>query len=174
MGAGAKSDPSRIQIGDISDTYEDPLSRSCRRILKRLGCDSKVPVVYSTERPGNVKLLPLPDSNIEESDQYSTLPTFRSRILPVLGPIPALFGTAMASFVVTEIAGVLTEPLVVKNTRKVVEKCFSDLIHSERKHLGQEYFKLMLVVKYYLVWLMSILFFKMYGIHVALFLKVLG
>jgi tRNA threonylcarbamoyladenosine dehydratase len=138
MGAGAKADPSRIQVADISDTYEDALARATRRILKTLGCDAKVPVVYSTERPGDVKLLPLDESKVEEADQYSSLPTFRSRILPVLGTIPALFGNAMASYVVTELAGFPTEPLVVQNSRKVVERNYRDLVDSERATLGEE------------------------------------
>lgn len=43
MGAGAKSDASRIQIGDISMTYEDPLSRTVRRKLRSLGIPSLPP-----------------------------------------------------------------------------------------------------------------------------------
>lgn len=43
MGAGAKADASRIQIGDISMTYEDPLSRQVRRKLRSLGIPSLPP-----------------------------------------------------------------------------------------------------------------------------------
>lgn len=138
MGAGAKADPSRVQIAGISDTNEDALARSTRRILKKLGCEENVPVVYSTERPSDVKLLPLDESKVEEADQYSTLPTFRSRILPVLGTLPALFGNAMASYVVTEIAEFKTEPLVTKNTFKLVSKLYTDIVNGERKYLGEE------------------------------------
>lgn len=42
------------------------------------------------------------------------VPGFRVRIIPVLGTIPAIFGQFMASYVVTELAGVhvQTEPVV--------------------------------------------------------------
>ena len=42
------------------------------------------------------------------------VPGFRVRIIPVLGTIPAIFGQVMASYVVTQIAGMLfqTEPVV--------------------------------------------------------------
>ncbi|KAJ3327654.1 hypothetical protein HDU76_011378 [Blyttiomyces sp. JEL0837] len=96
MGAGAKSDPSRVQIADISETFEDPLARVTRKGLRMKGIESGIPVVYSTEKP-SVKLLPLDESKVAEADQYATLPTFRSRILPVLGTLPALFGLAMAT-----------------------------------------------------------------------------
>ena len=61
MGAGCKSDPTRIFIGDISASTEDPLSRSTRRRLRAVGIASGIPVVYSTEKtgPGKAQLLPL-------------------------------------------------------------------------------------------------------------------
>lgn len=37
MGAGAKADPSRVQISDITTTTEDPLARAVRRRLRALG-----------------------------------------------------------------------------------------------------------------------------------------
>ncbi|KAI9478435.1 MAG: hypothetical protein EXX96DRAFT_482982 [Benjaminiella poitrasii] len=52
MGAGAKADPSRIQIADISETF-------VRQRLKKLGILKGVQVAYSTEKPHHVKLLPL-------------------------------------------------------------------------------------------------------------------
>jgi hypothetical protein len=41
------------------DYIEDPLARSVRRKLKKRGIVSGIPVVYSTEKPHHVKLLPL-------------------------------------------------------------------------------------------------------------------
>ncbi|KAJ3276222.1 hypothetical protein HDV01_005670 [Terramyces sp. JEL0728] len=138
MGAGAKADPSRIQVADISETFEDPLARATRGILKMKNCHAKFPVVYSTEKPGSVKLLPLEDSKVEEADQYSTLPTFRSRILPVLGTIPALFGNAMCSHVLTEIAGFPTEPLSTKGNKRMFERFYKDHYALESKLQGKE------------------------------------
>ena len=87
MGAGAKSDPSRVQISDISYTVYDPLARSVRRRLRLLGVHSGIPVVYSTEAPGDVKLLPLPEGEFRKGNvkELGVLEDFRVRILPVLG-----------------------------------------------------------------------------------------
>jgi len=87
MGAGAKSDPSRVQISDISYTVYDPLARSVRRRLRLLGVQSGIPVVYSTEAPGDVKLLPLSEEEFQKGNvkELGVLEDFRVRILPVLG-----------------------------------------------------------------------------------------
>ncbi|KAJ2442318.1 hypothetical protein GGF42_006998, partial [Coemansia sp. RSA 2424] len=114
MGAGMKSDPSRVQIADISDTFEDPMSRAVRRRLKLRGILGGVKVVYSTEKPGKVQLLSLAESQKDEPGDFSVLPDFRVRIVPVLGTMPAMFGVAMATHVLTELAGFPTEPLPVK------------------------------------------------------------
>ena len=89
MGAGAKSDPSRVQISDISSTVYDPLARAVRRRLRLLGVHSGIPVVYSTEAPGDVKLLPLPEEEFKKGDvkDLGILEDFRVRILPVLGRV---------------------------------------------------------------------------------------
>jgi tRNA A37 threonylcarbamoyladenosine dehydratase len=43
MGAGAKCDPTRVQIADISMTSEDPLARSIRRNLRMEGIFVGIP-----------------------------------------------------------------------------------------------------------------------------------
>jgi tRNA threonylcarbamoyladenosine dehydratase len=88
MGAGAKSDPTRIQIADIANTVYDPLARSVRRKLRAVhNVASGIPVVYSTEVPGDVKLLPLPEEEFQKGavHELGALDDFRVRILPVLG-----------------------------------------------------------------------------------------
>ncbi|ORZ27946.1 ubiquitin--protein ligase molybdopterin-converting factor [Lobosporangium transversale] len=114
MGAGAKADPSRIQISDISETLEDPLARAVRRRIKKMGVDTGIEVVYSTEKPHHVRLLPLDETQAQEADEYSALPDFRSRILPVLGPLPAMFGMSMATFIVCKLADWPMDPLPIK------------------------------------------------------------
>lgn len=96
MGAGAKSDPTRIQIADISDTLYDPLARSVRRRLRIQGIPSGIPVVYSTEVPGDVKLLPLPEEEFKKGNvkELGVFDDFRVRILPVLGALPRLLSAA--------------------------------------------------------------------------------
>lgn len=46
-------------LTNIFYTIEDPLARSVRQRLKKLGILNEVPVAYSTEKPHHVKLLPL-------------------------------------------------------------------------------------------------------------------
>ncbi|KAJ3378681.1 hypothetical protein HDU84_007393 [Entophlyctis sp. JEL0112] len=132
MGAGAKADPSRIQIADISDTFEDPLARATRQGLKKKGIDSGIAVVYSTEKPGKVKLLPMDQDKEPNADEYAVLPNFRSRILPVLGTLPALFGMAMASYVICRLAGFEMNPLPIKGRPRTYEKILSN-IKKDRK-----------------------------------------
>lgn len=109
MGAGCKSDPSKISVGDISTSVEDPLSKSTRRRLRAVGIAEGIPVVFSTEKPGpgKAQLLPLPEEEFQRGKvgELGVLPDFRARILPVLGTMPALFGQVVANFVMLEITG---------------------------------------------------------------------
>ncbi|CAG8567959.1 10159_t:CDS:2 [Diversispora eburnea] len=132
MGAGAKADPSRVQVSDISLTFEDPLARVVRRRLKKLDVDSGITVVYSTEKP-NVKLLPLEESQAQNASDYAILPDFRSRILPVLGAIPAIFGMSIATYIITSIAGYHIEPLANKNREPLYVRMHRDLLNRERR-----------------------------------------
>jgi len=106
-GAGCKADPTRLTIGDISTTTEDPLARSTRRQLKLHGVTSGIPVVYSVEKPGATNLLPLPDEEFIKGEvaQLGALPVFRVRILPVIGTMPASFGYFVANHVIVTLAG---------------------------------------------------------------------
>ena len=140
MGAGTKCDPTRIQIADISNTVYDPLARSVRRRLRLLGVTSGIPVVYSTEVPGEVKLLPLAEEEFAKGSvkELGAFDDFRVRILPVLGPLPAIFGLNVASWVLCELAGKpIQNPLPVKGRRKLWERLYRDLLHREEKATGQ-------------------------------------
>jgi tRNA threonylcarbamoyladenosine dehydratase len=180
MGAGTKSDPTRIQIADLSATHYDPLARAVRQrlraVLSRSGRSStpsvqpsldlstsstsaddddsrapspsaapsaaaareySIPVVYSSEVPSNdVTLLPLADSELAKGsvDELAPLRDFRVRILPVLGPLPALFGLHIASYVLCELAGrPLERPLPVRHRKKLYERMWKDLLHRESR-----------------------------------------
>ncbi|KAJ7690247.1 ubiquitin-protein ligase molybdopterin-converting factor [Mycena rosella] len=140
MGAGAKCDPTRIQISDISHTVYDPLARAVRRRLRLQGVASGIPVVYSTEVPGDVKLLPLPEDEFDKGpvQELGVLDDFRVRILPVLGPLPAIFGLHIASYVLCELAGKpIANPLPIKNRRKLYERLLRDLQQREAKRAGE-------------------------------------
>jgi tRNA threonylcarbamoyladenosine dehydratase len=177
MGAGAKSDPTRIQIADISATHYDPLARAVRQRLRatlsrssrsgpsttpsdpsttsaRADVDADVdvyspepdasmavheyavPVVYSTEVPSDVALLPLAETELARGDvdELAPLRDFRVRILPVLGPLPAIFGLHIATYVLCEIAGrALERPVPVRHRKKLYERMWKDLLHRESR-----------------------------------------
>ena len=184
MGAGAKSDPTRIQIADLSATHYDPLARAVRQRLRATLFRSarstpptppsdpsasistlipttgteveaeaeadttttttttattreySIPVVYSTEVPSDVGLLPLPDAELAKGsvDELAPLRDFRVRILPVLGPLPGLFGLHIATYVLCELAGrPLERPLPVRHRKKLYERMWKDLLHRESR-----------------------------------------
>jgi ribosomal protein S6E (S10) len=137
MGAGCKSDPTRILIGDISASTEDPLSRSTRRRLRAVGVASGIPVVYSTEKPGEGKaqLLPLPEEEYAKGSvgDLGVLPDFRVRILPVLGTMPAVFGYACANYVILKISGYPCEEFPAKGRDKMYDGILAHLQSSEEK-----------------------------------------
>ncbi|GAA5898531.1 hypothetical protein JCM6882_007808 [Rhodosporidiobolus microsporus] len=139
LGAAAKSDPSRIQVSDISTTFEDPLAKSVRRKLRLEGVNSGVPVVYSTEKPRpDLGLLPLPEEEFQKGkvDELHAMSNFRVRILPVLGPLPAMFGNAAAAYVLQQLAGFKMETLPVKNRYKLAATLHRQLAASEQKLTG--------------------------------------
>ncbi|KAI9255743.1 hypothetical protein BDA99DRAFT_442280 [Phascolomyces articulosus] len=132
MGAGAKADPSRVQIADISETLEDQLARAVRRKLKKMDIESGVPVVYSAEKPHHVKLLPLEEERVKEADDFAALPDFRSRILPVLGTLPSMFGMTIASYVILKLAEYPNfEPLAIKLRDGLYARMHRDLLARE-------------------------------------------
>lgn len=131
MGAGCKSDPTRVFIGDISASQEDPLSRSTRRRLRILGVNEGIPVVYSIEKPGPGKafLLPLPEDEYQKGSvgELSVLPDFRARILPVIGTMPAVFGLIITNYIIMEVSGYPHEIGGGKGREKLYENILGNL-----------------------------------------------
>ncbi|KAK0737496.1 hypothetical protein B0T21DRAFT_287742 [Apiosordaria backusii] len=137
MGAGTKSDPTRVMVGDIGASFEDGLSRATRRKLKLLGVTSGIPVVYSTEKMGEGKaaLLPLPEEEFKKGDvgDLGALPDFRVRILPVLGTMPAVFGYVAANHVILKITGYPMDYQPAKARDKMYEAILAYVQASEEK-----------------------------------------
>lgn len=129
-GAATKLDPTRINLADISKTEEDPLMKKIRVVLKKRGIINGIPVVFSAEKPDprKAKLLPLPDDEFTKGnvDQLSALKDFRVRILPVLGTMPGIFGLAIATYILSTVAGYPMEPVEGKNRYKI----YDDLLQS--------------------------------------------
>ena len=145
MGAGCKSDPTRVFIGDISASAEDPLSRSTRRRLRMLGVKDSIPVVYSSEKagPGKAQLQPLAEDEFQKGKvgELGVLPDFRVRILPVLGTMPAVFGLCVANHVMLEISGYPHDYVPSKGREKMYDGILAQLQGSEERimrHDGQD------------------------------------
>ncbi|KAI0487618.1 ubiquitin-protein ligase molybdopterin-converting factor [Xylaria cf. heliscus] len=142
MGAGCKSDPTRIMVGDIGTSTDDALSRSTRRRLKLLGVTKGIPTVYSTEKTGKGKaeLLPLPEDEYQKGQvgDLGVLPDFRVRILPVLGTMPAVFGYTAANFVILAITGYPQDYLPAKGREKMYEGLLASVQGSEEKLLRHQ------------------------------------
>lgn len=51
MGVGNRVDASLIKIGRLDKTYNDPLAKKLRKLVKEEGLDNKIPVVCSDELP---------------------------------------------------------------------------------------------------------------------------
>ena len=92
MGAGAKMDPSRIRIADISKTTDCALARAVRKRLKGMGIRSGLPVVFSTE-PAN------PQAILEVEDEECKRTTTGT-----VSYMPALFGCYLASYVIRHLS----------------------------------------------------------------------
>ncbi|AQZ12407.1 YHR003C and YKL027W [Zygosaccharomyces parabailii] len=131
MGASTKSDPTRVNIGDITATEEDPLARCVRRLLKKRGITTGIPVVFSAEKPDprKAKLLPLPDEEYEKGQvgELSALKDFRVRILPVLGTMPGIFGLTIATWIITKVSGYPMNPIEGKNRIKIYDGIYQSL-----------------------------------------------
>ncbi|KPM35387.1 tRNA threonylcarbamoyladenosine dehydratase 2 [Neonectria ditissima] len=125
MGAGCKSDPTRIIVGDIGTSTDDGLSRATRRRLKLKGITSGIPVVYSNEKTGEGKaeLLPLADEEFQKGSvgDLAAMPDFRVRILPVLGTMPAIFGLTVANHVILNITGYPVDYLPAKGRDRMYD-----------------------------------------------------
>ncbi|KAI0124684.1 ubiquitin-protein ligase molybdopterin-converting factor [Xylariales sp. AK1849] len=139
MGAGCKSDPTRIMVGDIGTSTDDGLSRATRRRLKLLGITKGIPTVYSTEKTGDGKaeLLPLPEDEFQKGSvgELGVLPDFRVRILPVLGTMPAVFGYTVANHVILSITGYPLDYVPAKGREKMYDGMLAALQGSEEKIL---------------------------------------
>ncbi|MFM1858288.1 MAG: hypothetical protein RLZ05_1348 [Bacteroidota bacterium] len=92
MGAGAKLDPTRLQVVDISKTYNCPFAQQIRKQLKtRFGIRRGLKVVFSPEEPIRESLM-LTDGRNYKKSAYGTI-----------SYLPATFGAVAASVVIREL-----------------------------------------------------------------------
>lgn len=94
MGAGAKTDPTQLEIKDISKTHHCPLAHMLRKRLHKVGVYKGFKAVFSPEpvREGAMIIA-------EEQNKKSQVGT--------ISYIPALFGIGCASVVIRDLVGEL-------------------------------------------------------------------
>lgn len=94
MGAGAKTDPTKMEIADISRTHHCPLAHMLRKRLHKIGIRTGFRAVFSAEpvRKGAMILC-------EEQNKKSNMGT--------ISYLPALFGIGCASVVIRDLIGEL-------------------------------------------------------------------
>lgn len=93
MGAGGKVDPTKIEIADISKSYNCKLAQHIRKKLRKHDIREGVTVAFSTELPNKASLLYTDGSNFKKS-AYGTM-----------SYLPAAFGGAIASVAIRELIG---------------------------------------------------------------------
>jgi tRNA A37 threonylcarbamoyladenosine dehydratase len=91
MGAGAKLDPTRLQVVDISKTYNCPFAQQIRKQLKQHGIRRGLKVVFSPEEPVKESLM-LTDGKNYKKSAYGTI-----------SYLPAVFGAVAASVVIRDL-----------------------------------------------------------------------
>ena len=67
MGAGGKSDVSKVTVRDISHSIACPLAKTIRKRLKKEGISKGIKAVYSTERPDDLSLKLTDGKNFKKS-----------------------------------------------------------------------------------------------------------
>lgn len=89
MGAGGKFDPTKLQVADISKTYNCVFAQQIRKVLKRQhNIRRGIQVVFSPEEPLKESLIMTDGSNYKKS-AYGTI-----------SYLPAVFGAVCASVVI--------------------------------------------------------------------------
>jgi tRNA A37 threonylcarbamoyladenosine dehydratase len=94
MGAGGKSDPTRLEIVDISETYHCNLARYVRKYLLKSGIRKGVTCVFSSELADQSKIITTEKAFPKKS------------IIGTISYMPTIFGCACASVAIREIAGI--------------------------------------------------------------------
>ena len=91
MSAGAKVDPTKIQVVDVSKTYQCNLARYVRKRLRKHGIHSGFKVAFSPEPADQSKIFETPNAFPKKS------------VIGTISYMPAAFGIACASVVVRDL-----------------------------------------------------------------------
>lgn len=93
MGAGAKLDPTRLSVVDISRTYNCPFAQQIRKNLRSHGIRKGVKAVFSPEQP------------IRESLMLTDGKNFKKSAYGTISYMPATFGAVTASVAIRALSG---------------------------------------------------------------------
>lgn len=91
MGAGGKLDPTRMQVSDLSKTYNCPFAQQIRKQLKAMGITKGIKAAFSPEEPDKKSIMRTDGSNFKKS-AYGTI-----------SYLPATFGATLASVVIRDL-----------------------------------------------------------------------
>jgi tRNA A37 threonylcarbamoyladenosine dehydratase len=91
MGAGAKLDPTRLSVVDISRTYNCPFAQQIRKNLRSHGIRKGVKAVFSPEQP------------IRESLMLTDGKNFKKSAYGTISYMPATFGAVTASVAIRDL-----------------------------------------------------------------------
>lgn len=92
MGAGAKTDPTQLEIADIAKTHHCPLAHMLRKRLHKIGIRTGFRAVFSPEPIREGAMI-----ECEEQNKKSNVGT--------ISYLPALFGIGCASVVIRDLIG---------------------------------------------------------------------
>ena len=93
MGAGAKLDPTQLQVVDISKTYNCPFAQQVRKQLKQFNIRKGIKTVFSPEKIIKESLM-LTDGRNYKKSAYGTI-----------SYLPAVFGAVAASVAIRDLMG---------------------------------------------------------------------
>ncbi|MDO4692719.1 MAG: tRNA threonylcarbamoyladenosine dehydratase, partial [Porphyromonadaceae bacterium] len=91
MGAGAKSDPSAVQVADINRSYNCSLARALRKRLRKLDIKNGIPVVFSSELPDEEAVVEISGERCKRSTAGTA------------SYMPAIFGCHLSAYVLKHI-----------------------------------------------------------------------
>jgi tRNA threonylcarbamoyladenosine dehydratase len=149
MGAGGKSDVTRLHISDLRTASRDPLASKLRQSLKRRLSSSnnndntttsymddmdRLTVVYSSEKT----VMKLADFTEEQKEQgvhqFGAVDGMRIRVIPVLGTMPAVMGQTLAAMTLCELGNKPFSPVTGERVgRNVRNRIFQHFKRREYK-----------------------------------------
>lgn len=162
MGAGGKSDFTRLHVSDLRSATRDPLATKLRTCLRRrlkndktikdesyLDDTDRISIIYSSEKTV-VKLADFTDEQKDEGiHKFGAVDNMRIRVLPVLGTMPAIMGQSLAALALCELGRKPFSPFagerLGKNVRnrllqhcKRREKKFRDTLEGTERETNRE------------------------------------